>query len=133
MQKPLQRSEIIRGSYNVEAYVYYFNVMEADIKTLKVHKFEKNSMAWLDYILKNRLGKEVRDDYDIVIGQVADARAQEVINSYLIRAGYNLNRLDRVGLLNNLNVGRLSDQYCFKSERAFDILTKHEIGKRRRV
>lgn len=43
--KTLQRSEIIRGSYNVEAYVYYFNVMEADIKTLKVHKFEKNSMA----------------------------------------------------------------------------------------
>ena len=50
-------------------------------KSLKIKKFDAPNLEWLDQILKSHKHVPI-NDYDIVIGPVADARAKKIIKSF---------------------------------------------------
>ena len=113
-----------------KAYVYCYLLNYDSIKHLNIHKFNTDSIAWLDYIVKNRIQKE-RSDYDIVIGRVADARANELISEFIAEYGYNADVKNKQKLIRELHTERLVDQWCFKSNIAITILNNIQNVKRR--
>ena len=98
-----------------------FSFYEKDIEDLRTLSFEKAAKEWLRYISKNRTNKLVIDEYDIVIGPVANDQAIRTVNNYL--KGY----FDEDIAIQLLLPQKLKDQYNFKTERALSILNFSEV------
>ncbi len=101
---------------------------------VSVFEFDKNSLAklrvlifetangdWLDYVVKNRRGEGTSDDYDIVIGPVANDSTLPVIDDYM--AGVYTKEEAAKRLLPQ----NLTDQYAFKSITALAIIQFKEV------
>ena len=71
---------------------------------------------WLRYIASNRTGKVGLDEFDLVIGPVANDQAIRTINSYL--KGHYPEHIAIELLLPQ----KLKDQYTFKTEKALELL-----------
>lgn len=121
--------------YNMrQAYVYMVTIEKEKLKTLDSHAFQGTSLAWVDYILFNRGSNILTSDLielgskDLIIGKVADARAQFVIDDFL-RLG-DFSKQAKMRLIANLHAERLADQYCFKTEKAVDLLNRSRLSVR---
>ena len=62
-----------------------FDFDEEKVSKLKIKEFTNPCEEWFDYVVKNRKELLNDDDYDIVIGPVANDGTYEVINLYLRR------------------------------------------------
>ncbi|SMB80490.1 Protein of unknown function [Desulfonispora thiosulfatigenes DSM 11270] len=91
--------------------VYKFDIQKAK-KELKIIEFEYANEKWLDFITINRRGKEISEEYDIVIGPVADD------NVYLTVKLFETGVLDKEEALKRLKVEKLYDQILFHTEKA---------------
>lgn len=98
-----------------------FKIEQKEFEKLDVLEFEAANKEWLKYISINRTDKLVSDDYDIVIGPVANDQAIRTVNNYL--KGY-FNADIAIQLLLPQN---LKDQYVFKTEKALSILEFCEV------
>ena len=118
----MRENSYIRGIPK-KAYVYMFKVNKDLLKNLKVHTFRDASIAWIDYIITNRC-TEFRnmDDYDVVIGKVADINASAAINKFVNTYSVNAPDKLKMQLAKILKPDNLSDQYCFKTDKAIAIL-----------
>ena len=94
---------------------YEFDEEEAE-KILKVLRFSEANERWLDFICKNRSGKDIDEEYDIVIGPVADDRVYRVV------VEYENGDIDRETALKNLHAVALCDQILFHTEKAISLL-----------
>lgn len=101
--------------------VSVFQVEEHEMKNLDVLLFESAGIEWLKYISANRTGKAEMENYDIVIGPVANDQAIRTVNNYL--KGYFSEDIAIQLLLPQ----KLKDQYAFKTERALEILNYIEV------
>lgn len=90
--------------------VYNFDLDKA-IKELNIIKFTAADEKWLDLITANRRGKEILEEYDIVIGPVADD------NVYLSVKLFESSVLDKNEALKRLKVQNLFDQILFHTEK----------------
>ena len=70
---------------------------------------------WLDFICENRQMR-CMEDYDIVIGPVADDRVYRVV------VEYENGDIDKAAALKNLKTEKLCDQILFHTERSLDYL-----------
>ncbi len=104
-----------RGQGKPVISVYDFD--ESLAAELKIMRFEKADRKWLSYIADNRNGKAVRDNYDIVIGPVANDQTMPAIRLYLAKV-YTVSETVRRLLPQNLK-----DQYTFKTEKSLQLLT----------
>ncbi len=60
------------------------NVFEIQDKVdLKVLKFNGPDKAWLEFVTSNRKNKNYKNDYDLIIGPVANDNTMPVINLYI--------------------------------------------------
>ena len=109
-----QRTARIRESG--EAYVSCYELNEDAMTGLKVLHFAKPDFAWLDYVAANRKNRDVKDDWDLVIGPVANDQTYPTILLYL--DGY----IDAESALRQLLPQKLKDQYTFKTEKALSLL-----------
>ena len=50
---------------------------------LKVLKFNGPDKAWLEFVTSNRKNKNYKNDYDLIIGPVANDNTMPVINLYI--------------------------------------------------
>lgn len=109
---------------SVHAYVYGFKFDVSLNKYLRVLKFNGASMAWLDYVLYNRTHLErfkTKDDsYDVVVGLIADARAQRIIERFKTIGDFSVAARKR--LITELKVYTYTDQYVFKTTKAIAFL-----------
>ena len=96
--------------------VSVFTTNEVDFKYLNCLLFKAPDKDWLRYIAANRTGKELLDEFDLVIGPVANDQAIRTINQYL--KGYYPEHIAIELLLPQ----KLKDQYAFKTEKALELL-----------
>ena len=96
--------------------VSIYEIDENDIEELKIKKFNNASEEWFDYVIKNRKNEMDNDDYDIVIGPIANDGTYEVINLY------SRGILTKEQAILQLKSYKLKDQYTFKTNKSLNIL-----------
>lgn len=96
----------------------YLSVYKFDIKQAKnqliVIEFDSPNKRWLDFITSNRRGNAVQEEYDIVIGPVADD------NVYLTVKLFESGVLDSEETLKRLKVEKLFNQILFHSNKSLE-------------
>ncbi len=101
----------------------YVNAYEFDSEAaacfLNVKRFDRADEEWLDYICACRMNRPV-DEYDIVIGPVAD----DTVYSVVIR--YENGDLDKQEALKRLKAENLKDQVLFHTEESLKYLKYEE-------
>lgn len=122
--------EVAENSGQTVGYTNMYKIDPERFKDFKVHKFNGASRTWLKYIISNRF--DVDDESfsdiskcDIVIGKVADARANIIIASAIRE--YSLRKcLQDTNIQDQLIIAlkpeRLCDQYCFKTQNSLSLL-----------
>lgn len=99
-----------RGTGSATVSVYEFD--PESLPKLKILRFAAPDRAWLRFVSANRTGQPVDDQYDIIIGPVANDQAIRTVNDYL--NGYFPEDI----AIRLLLPQKLKDQYAFKTETA---------------
>ena len=116
----LKKRMLYRGK-KVSGFVYCFKLDLALLNDLNTHKFKGANRAWLDYVLRNRdISTRAFTDYDVVIGKVADANVQVLIDNFKCNGDYSNSAKDT--LIRKLKTENLTNQYCFKTAKAVSLL-----------
>jgi hypothetical protein len=84
--------------------------------SLSILKFAKADAEWLRYVVANRSGAGGGDDFDVVIGPVADDRVYEVIENF------ELGDYSEDEAIRRFLTFRLTDQVVFKTEKSLRYL-----------
>lgn len=113
-----------------KAYIYSFKLDSKDFEKLNTHRFVGANRSWLDYVIKNRTTSynDNHDNYDIVIGKVADANAQFLFDVYLTNGNYSNSAKDT--LIKVLKTSNLIDQYCFKTPKSIQLLNNNNMQRK---
>ena len=93
--------------------IYEFS--EKEINDLKVLKFDNANEEWLDFVVNNRKNK-ICNDYDIVIGPVANDQTLPVIDNYIA------NIYSKDEAVKRLIPQNLTDQFAFLTPKALTYL-----------
>ena len=101
------------GSNRKILSVYEFDLEKAE-RDLVIIRFEKPDEEWLDFVCINRLGREITESYDIVIGPVANDQV------YTTVALYEQGVLSKEAAIIDLKVSKLYDQILFHTEKAIN-------------
>ena len=103
------------------ALVSCYEIDDNEMSKLKIKRFLKADLSWLDFVAANRKGKILQNDYDLVIGPVANDQTFPTILLYL--DGY----IDAESAIRQLLPQKLKDQWTFKTEIALACLKCKEI------
>jgi len=95
--------------------IFEFN-MELAEKSLNIRKFSVPDKEWLGFVADKRLKTYTGEEYDVVIGAVANDTVMPTIQAYL--SGF----INEEATLIALKAGNLVDQICVKSERGLSML-----------
>lgn len=102
------------------AYVYTYKINITDVKSrYNVKEFRGASLEWIKYIVYNRNHLDPKIDYDLVVGQTADARTQYLVNDF-IRNNSQPTDQDYQKLKVALVRVNFGTQLCIKSQRLLD-------------
>ena len=96
-----------------KATVSVFDFDDTSVSDLKILHFSQAQIVWLEYVTMNRTKQVIpKDDYDVVIGPVANDRTMPVISLYF--AGI----YDIEETIKRLMPQKLCDQYAFRTRKA---------------
>lgn len=109
----LQTKRRKKGTPTVSRYSYDPDNLPED---LSVKHFPSADATWLNFVCENRKVSYSGQQYDIVIGPVANDDTMPVINDYLAGA------ISEETALVLLNPQKLADQYTFLSDKALEAL-----------
>ena len=112
-------STLRRNSGKPTITSYFFDEVIAE--KLRVLLFTTPNKEWLQYVSANRAGSYISDNFDVVIGPVANDRTSPVIAAYF--AGI----YTEEETIKRLLPQRLKDQYAIKTEKALSALTLKEV------
>ncbi len=102
--------------------VSVFEFDDSSVSDLKILHFTQAQREWLEYVTMNRNNQIIpNDDYDIVIGPVANDKTMPVISLYF--SGI----YDVEETIKRLMPQKLCDQYTFRTEKAIKKLTFMEV------
>lgn len=96
--------------------VNVYELNEAALVDLKVKRFLAPDEQWLDFVSAHRNGTYAGEEYDLIIGAVAN---DDVYRTLQIYAG---GLLTKEQALEALKIKKLFDQYVFTSEKALSVL-----------
>lgn len=102
---------------------------------LKIHRFEKADLPWLEYVIQNREpnsggGEPIHEKYDIVIGPVADDAVGIVVNNLLAGVYGDKNTVEAKNLaIRFLEAENLHNQVFFGTKRGANCLRFKEAYK----
>ena len=102
------------------ATISVFEINDDYVDRVKVLAFARPDRDWLRYITAHRTGNPPVDDYDIVVGPVANDQAIRTVNNYL--KGY----FPEEVAIKLLLPQKLKDQYLFRTEKALSLLAFKE-------
>lgn len=101
-----------------------------ELKALNSQVFSTYNKNWVEYVVMNRTNMHVKDGFDVVVGPVADARTRDEIENYIIRHPDGGNGFNKKELIESLQPWNYVDQYCFKTQRAVNLLNKYMAGRK---
>ena len=104
-----------------KAFVTVYEVDNADINNIRLLNFDSPNKDWLDFVVKNRKGEYIAENWDIISGPVADDQTAQVIDLYLEGA------YDEEEAIRRFLTQRLKDQYAFKTKEALKLLIFKEV------
>lgn len=111
-----RNKQISKNKYEIVKEYNYDEVIGMDI--LKILVLDEYNEKWLEYIVRNRNNiKIIDDDYDLVIGLMADSNVKELIKDYI--SDY----ITEDELLEELKFHYKNDQYTFKTKKSLQTLT----------
>ena len=87
----------------------------------KVLRFDGPTESWFDFVIGNRTVESFANDFDIVIGPVANDQTIVTLNLYLDGL------LTKKAAIDDLLTRRLSDQYAFRTTGALALLKFKEV------
>ena len=87
---------------------------------LKILKFNSPDGDWLDFVVANRKEQPVSEEYDLIVGPVANDSTLPVIDDYAD------GRYTKDEAIRRLLPQKLTDQYAFLTDRALSFLTFRE-------
>lgn len=94
---------------------YQFD-LAASRKNLSVREFTEPSEAWLNFVLANRNNTYIGENYDLVVGPVANDQVYKVLIAF--EAGI----YDTKDALKRLKIQSLYNQFVFKSDKSLSLL-----------
>ena len=103
------------------ALVSCYEIDDNALSKLNVLRFAKADLAWLEFVAANRKGTVLQNEYDLVIGPVANDQTYPTILLYL--DGF----LDAESTIKQLLPQKLKDQWTFKTELSLSFLKCREI------
>lgn len=103
------------------AFVSVYEIPDDQMKSLYILTFRQSDGDWLRFVVKNRKGKIIENNYDMIIGPVADDQTAPVIDLFLD------GMYDEEEAIKRLLPQKLRDQYVFKSENALSLLHFKEV------
>lgn len=103
------------------SYISVYEISDEAIKDLKVLHFDSPNVEWLRFVVRNRTGQPAPEDWDIIIGPVANDQTAPVIDLFLD------GRYDEEETIKRLLPQKLKDQYTFKTEKAISLLRCTEV------
>lgn len=93
------------------------NTYDLDLDSIKEHYsvklFEQHNEQWLDFIISCRTGKNT-EDYDVVIGGIADDRIYDTIELYFE------NLIDKKEAIKRLMYYKPNNQICIRNQEIID-------------
>ena len=108
-----------RGESN--AFVTVYEVNEDELKNIRLLSFDSPNVEWLNFVVKNRKGEYIAENWDVISGPVADDQTAQVIDLYLEGA------YDEEEAIRRFLTQRLKDQYAFKTNEALKLLIFKEV------
>lgn len=95
----------------------YVSIYEFDEKALiKTKVFSNANRDWLQFVVDNRLQKKLNNEFDLIVGPVADDQAYNTIILY--EDGI----IDEDYAIRKLMSEKLYDQYLFRTQKALSYL-----------
>ena len=113
------RTAKLRGTG--KPFVTVYEIDDKAFDTLRVLRFENANAEWLRYVAANRKGIAAADEYDVVIGPVANDQTMPTITLFL--DGF----YDEEETIKRLLPQNLKDQYTFKTAEALSMLHSTEV------
>lgn len=114
-----QRTAKRRGSGHPVVSVY--EIDDVALNSLNVLRFNSANVEWLRYVTANRRGITASEDWDMVIGPVANDQTMPTITLFL--DGF----YDEEETIKRLLPQNLKDQYTFKTAKAIALLRCTEV------
>ncbi len=116
----------------INAYIYAYKVNITNIKKqFNVKEFRTISIEWVKYIVYNRTNYG-GNDYDLIIGPTADAKAQQVVECFIRKyrnpTDKNYKELQEalMPVLHN-GIKGYGTQLCIKSQILLDVFNQSRI------
>jgi hypothetical protein len=103
-----------RGAGIVTSYNFLEKISDKLAEDIRILEFDTHSLEWLQFITACRLGKHVDDNYDIVIGGVANDKVILTLQLYFRDV---ISAEDAIG---RLRYNKPNYQYCFKNQAVID-------------
>jgi hypothetical protein len=102
------------GKGIVSSYSFLEKISEKLPDDIRILEFDTHSLEWLSFITDCRLGKKVHDEYDLIIGGVANDKVIQTLQLYFRDV---ITAEDAIG---RLRYNKPNHQYCFKNQSLMD-------------
>ena len=93
-------------------YVNVYELNDIALENMKVLSFEKPTVEWVNFVMRNRTERGFTHDYDIVYGPVAD---DSVYTQFTLYEG---GIISMTTLIQELKTYKLVDQFLFHTEKS---------------
>ena len=104
-----------------QAFVTVYEVDGEEINKLRLLSFDLPNAEWLSFVVKNRKGEFIAENWDIISGPVADDQTAQVIDLFLD------GMYDEEEAIRRFLTQKLKDQFTFKTETAIKLLKYKEV------
>ncbi len=104
-----------------ESFVSVYEIDDKAMDELCILRFDKPNLDWLRFVVKNRKGSPVPQEWDIIVGPVVNDQTASVIDLFLD------GMYDEQEAIRRLLPQKLKDQYAFKTARAIHLLRCKEV------
>ena len=104
-----------------QAFVTVYEVDGEEINKLRLLSFDLPNAEWLSFVVKNRKGEFIAENWDIISGPIADDQTAQVIDLFLD------GMYDEEEAIRRFLTQKLKDQFTFKTEAAIKLLKYKEV------
>ena len=115
-----EMSRKVADRFGGEPVVNVFEFNDSDLTSLKIKKFEHPNKEWAEFVMANRSRnlKHPADDFDLIIGPVANDDIATLFRTFAIGV------ISIEELVNGMKSRKLNNQYAFRTEKAVALLQK---------
>jgi hypothetical protein len=115
-----EMSRKVADRFGGEPVLNVFDFDDSALASLKIKNFEQPNREWAEFVManRNRNSKHPADDFDLIIGPVANDDIATLFRTFAI----GIISIDE--LVNGMKFRKLNNQYAFRTEKAIALLQK---------